>query len=139
MPVERWALYARGNSLDSTAQRLAALRDWAALEDATVVAELVDVGVDRDGRSLAFELVQAGRVDRVVAFSVDRIGRTPADITLWLDAFEGHDVALQALLESVNLTGPEGRAMAGSLTFPAGLEDRQHDEDPSMSRGAGID
>ncbi|MBT2226298.1 recombinase family protein [Nonomuraea sp. NEAU-A123] len=131
-PRPRWALYARsgGAVRDQANGQLVALRAYAERHGVHVVAELVDLGRSRRDRDRAFELVEAGEVDRVVVVQLDRLGRLVEDVALWVDAFDGHAAALWILRglvgngEPAELTSPLNKAIFNIFNELARAEER---------------
>lgn len=132
-PRPRWALYARSGG-DKSKRQLDILRAYAAREGAEVVAELVAGG----GRRQVFELVAADAVDRVVAFSLDRLGRIPDELEMWLEAFENRSASLW-VLHGIDPDGPyELTSTTGRAVLRIAAAVMSYDRQAAKDREAAI-
>ena len=59
--------------------------------------------------------VEAGRIDAIVCYRLDRISRSLVDFVNVHEFFEKHNVALVSVTESINTSTPHGRMMVNVL------------------------
>ena len=110
----RAALYARVSTLDQEPEnQLAELRRYAAARG-WEIAEYVDHGVSgaMDRRKALDALVQdvrRRRVDAVVCWRLDRLGRGLRHLVALLDEFHALGVGFVSLGEGIDCTSPAGR------------------------------
>jgi DNA invertase Pin-like site-specific DNA recombinase len=110
----RCAVYARVSTLDQQPEnQLAELRGYAQARGWTAV-EYVDRGVSgsKDSRPGLDRLVidaRRRRVDVVVVWSLDRLGRSLRHLILLLDGFQAAGVSFISLREGLDCTTPAGR------------------------------
>jgi DNA invertase Pin-like site-specific DNA recombinase len=117
----RAALYIRVSTLDQHPQnqidelrRYVSARGWAA-------REFVDHGVSgaRESRPALDSLLREARrrrVDVVVVWSLDRLGRSLKHLITLLDEFQALQVPLISLREGLDLTTPAGRTHEHQVT-----------------------
>ena len=110
----RAAIYARVSTLDQEPEnqltelrRYAAARDWAA-------AEYVDRGVSgaKDSRPALNELLRDAKrrkIDVVVCWRLDRLGRNLRHLILLIDELQALGVAFVSLAEGIDATTPAGK------------------------------
>jgi site-specific DNA recombinase len=117
-----------GLSLDAQRSRI---RAWCAATGADLVEVLEDRGVsgtrrlvDRSGGARLADLLDQRRsaVDAVVVVRLDRLGRDAAETLQLLKRFASGPVGLVSITERLDLTTPQGRAMAGVAAVFAELE-----------------
>ena len=121
------AVYARVSTHDQTAEnqllelrRYVAARGWSAVE-------YVDEGVSgaKDRRPALDQLVadvRRHRVDGVVCWRLDRLGRNLRHLVLLLDDWHARGVAFVTLGEGIDTSTPAGRLVAGVLGSIAEFE-----------------
>jgi DNA invertase Pin-like site-specific DNA recombinase len=121
------AVYARVSTHDQTAEnqllelrRYVAARGWSAVE-------YVDEGVSgaKDRRPALDQLVadvRRHRVDVVVCWRLDRLGRNLRHLVLLLDDWHARGVAFVTLAEGIDTSTPAGRLVAGVLGSIAEFE-----------------
>ena len=108
------AIYARVSTLDQEPEnQLAELRRYVAARDWTAV-EFVDRGVSgaKSSRPALNELLRDAkrrRVDVVVCWRLDRLGRNLRHLILLLDELQALGVAFVSLAEGIDATTPAGR------------------------------
>lgn len=115
----RAAIYARVSTDGQTTQnQLLELRTVAERGGWTVVAEFVDNGVSgangRDRRPQFDALLKAGvrrEFDVVMAWSVDRLGRSLQHLVAFLDELHATGVDLYLHQQGIDTTTPAGKAM----------------------------
>ena len=121
------AVYARVSTVDQTAEnqllelrRYVAARGWSAVE-------YVDEGVSgaKDRRPALDQLVadvRAHRVQAVVCWRLDRLGRNLRHLVMLLDDWHSRGVAFVTLGEGIDTSTPAGRLVAGVLGSIAEFE-----------------
>lgn len=126
----RAAIYARvSTDGQATENQMQALRESAALRGWDVVAVHVDQGVSgskgREARP-EFDRLLRGATQRgfdvVMAWSVDRLGRSLQDLVSFLGDLQGAGVDLYLHQQGVDTTTPSGRAMFQMLGVFAEFE-----------------
>jgi DNA invertase Pin-like site-specific DNA recombinase len=114
------AIYARvsTNNGQTPENQLAQLRDAAAKAGWQVVGEYVDQGISgakgRDKRPAFDRLCKAAtrrEVDAVMAWSVDRLGRSLQDLVVFLGDLQASGVDLYLHKQGVDTTTPGGKAL----------------------------
>ena len=111
------AIYARVSTASQTVEnQLIELRDAAKRLGWTVAHEIVDEGIsgskgrsDRPGFDRIFELVDQKAVGAVMAWSVDRIGRSLQDLVALMKELQRNSVDLYCHQQSINTATPAGR------------------------------
>ena len=111
------AIYARVSTASQTVEnQLIELRDAAKRLGWTVAHEIVDEGIsgskgrsDRPGFDRIFELVEQKAVGAVMAWSVDRIGRSLQDLVALMKELQRNSVDLYCHQQSINTATPAGR------------------------------
>ena len=129
--------YARCSSVEQSTEgwsieaQQARVQAWATACSATVVEEVVDIGVSgskplaqRAGGSRIAKLIDARKpgVDAVVVVRLDRLGRDAAESLSLFKKFQTGTVGLVALAEQIDLATPHGRALAGVSAIFSELE-----------------
>lgn len=94
-------------------------KDWRVVEVRKDIASGKDT--NRDGFGDLVKAVEAGRVDVVIVYRLDRLSRNVRDIYDFTDLATGRDVALVSLNESLDTTTAMGRAMLGVMAVFAQL------------------
>jgi len=114
------AIYARvsTNNGQTPENQLAQLRDAAAKAGWDVVGEFVDQGISgakgRDKRPAFDRLCKAAtrrEIDVVMAWSVDRLGRSLQDLVVFLGDLQASGVDLYLHKQGVDTTTPGGKAL----------------------------
>ncbi len=114
------AIYARvsTNNGQTPENQLAQLRDAAAKAGWDVVGEYVDQGISgakgRDKRPAFDRLCKAAtrrEVDVVMAWSVDRLGRSLQDLVVFLGDLQASGVDLYLHKQGIDTTTPGGKAL----------------------------
>ena len=111
------AIYARVSTASQTVEnQLIELRDAAKRLGWTVTHEVIDEGIsgskgrsDRPGFDRIFELVDQKAVGAVMAWSVDRIGRSLQDLVALMKELQRNSVELYCHQQSINTATPAGR------------------------------
>ena len=123
----RAALYGRVSTTDQTAEnQLAELRHYAAARR-WVVTEYVDVGVSgaSDRRPALDRLIRDAkyrRVDVLVCWRLDRLGRNLRHLVTLLDELHAFGVSFVSLGEGIDCTTPAGRLQLHILAALAEFE-----------------
>jgi DNA invertase Pin-like site-specific DNA recombinase len=115
----RVGLYARVSTLDKgqdTEVQLTDLRSYVQARGWTVVSEYVDKGQsgDKDRRPELDRLMEDARkrkIDLIVCWRLDRLGRSLKHLILTLDELQGLGVGFVSYNENLDLTSSTGRLM----------------------------
>ncbi len=123
----RAGLYARVSTNDQQTipLQIRALREYAARRGWTIALQMKEVGSGVSQRQLREKLLEAARrreIDVVLAWRLDRWGRSVTDLLATLQELEHLGVGFVSLTEALDLTTPAGRAMAGLLAVFAAFE-----------------
>jgi site-specific DNA recombinase len=117
-----------GMSLDAQRGRI---RAWSEAADANLLSIVEDLGVSGSrrlaerpgGAEIAALLDQRQpRADAVAVVRLDRLGRDAAETLELLKRFASGSVGLVSIIDRLDLTRPQGRAMAGVSAVFAQLE-----------------
>lgn len=106
------------------------------------VGEFSDPGIsgrtmEREGLQKMISAIEAGEVEAVVIYKLDRLSRKQRDtLTLIEDVLLKHDVALVSLNETLDTSTPWGRAMIGILSSFSQMESETIAMRTSMGRKA---
>ena len=135
---KRCAIYTRKSSeegLDQSFNSLHAQREACeayvlsqACEGWQARAECYDDGgfsggnTDRPGLQALLKDIQAGRIDIVVVYKIDRLTRSLADFARIVEIFEKHDCSFVSVTQSFNTTGSMGKLMLNVLLSFAQFE-----------------
>lgn len=121
------ALYFR-KSTDKQTHRsqLAGMNRWVEANPDTQLKEYRDSAtgkdMDRPAWNRLWRDVESGKVDRIVVWRLDRLGRTAAGLTTLFETLQERGVSLVSLHEAFDLGTPSGRLMAGVLASVAQFE-----------------
>ena len=120
-------LYARVSTHDQKTLplQLSAMRDYAKKRSWTVAVEVKDVGSGATTRPQREKLIEAARrreIDLVLVWRLDRWGRSLVDLVNTLQELNALAVGFVSLCETLDLTTPSGRALAGMLAVFAEFE-----------------
>jgi DNA invertase Pin-like site-specific DNA recombinase len=125
--IRRVALYARVSTIDQTTEnQLLELRRYAEARGWTAV-EYVDHGVSgsKDRRPALDQLtadVKRHKIDAVVCWKLDRLGRNLRHLVLLLDEWQNRGIAFVTLGEGIDTSTAAGRLVAGMLAAIAEFE-----------------
>ena len=86
------------------------------------VREVGSGAAQRQGREQLMEAAHGREIDLVLVWRLDRWGRSVTDLLTTLQELEHLGVGFVSLTESLDLTTPAGRAMAGLLVVFAAFE-----------------
>ncbi len=93
--------------------------------------------MDRPGLTELIEAINAGEVDAVVIYKLDRLSRKQRDtMTIIEDVFMAHDITLVSLNETLDTSTPWGRAMIGILSSFNQMESENIQARTAMGRAA---
>jgi DNA invertase Pin-like site-specific DNA recombinase len=125
--IVKVAIYARVSTRDQTADnQLLELRRYVEARGWTAV-EYVDTGVSgaKDRRPALDHLVadvRRHRVQGVVCWRLDRLGRNLRHLVLLLDDWQARGIAFVTMSEGIDTSTPAGRLVAGVLASIAEFE-----------------
>lgn len=102
---------AEGFSIDGQADRL---RAYAELHELGEVLVVTDPGwsgknTERPGLQRVLAMVEAGHLDNVLVWRLDRLSRNLGDLILLADTFGSADVSLHSFTEKIDLSSATGR------------------------------
>ena len=137
-PVRRCALYTRKSSeegLDQAFNSLDAQREageayvasqkaggWRALPDIYDDGGFSGGSMERPALKRLLSDVEAGRIDVIVVYKIDRLTRALADFARMLEIFDRHDVSFVSVTQSFNTTSSMGRLTLNVLLSFAQFE-----------------
>lgn len=128
-PAPRVAIYARVSTTDqSTAMQVEELRQVAAQRGWAVVGEYSDDGVSgasqsRPALDRMMEQARRGKIDLVVVWKLDRLGRSLQHLLQLLDELQHHGVGFLSVRDSgIDTTSATGRLMLHILGAFASYE-----------------
>jgi site-specific DNA recombinase len=137
-PRQRCAIYTRKSTeegLDQEFDSLAAQRDaaeafilsqrregWSALPDRYDDGGFTGANMDRPALQKLLQAVEAGKLDCVVVYKVDRLSRSLLDFTRMLSLFEKHQVSFVAVTQQFNTSTSLGRLTLNILLSFAQFE-----------------
>lgn len=124
--AKKTAIYCRVSTRDqSQASQRQDLNQWAALQKGKL-DWYEDTGtgktMDRPGMQRLLADVRAGKVDRVVVWRLDRLGRTAGGLVALLEELQARAVNLVSLREGIDLGTPAGRMLANICASFAAYE-----------------
>lgn len=124
---DKAAIYARVSTHDQQTLplQLKDLREYAGRRGLTVTLEVQEVGSGAKTRPKREALLKAARrreIDVILVWRLDRFGRSLADLITTLNELNAIGVGFISYNESLDLTTPSGRAMAGMLAVFAEFE-----------------
>ncbi len=138
VPVRHCALYTRKSSeegLDQAFNSLDAQREageayvvsqkaegWRALPDIYDDGGFSGGSMERPALKRLLSDVEAGRVDVIVVYKIDRLTRALADFARMLEIFDRHDVSFVSVTQSFNTTSSMGRLTLNVLLSFAQFE-----------------
>lgn len=102
-----------------------AMREYAVRRGWTIALQVRDVNsgaARRDAREKLLEAARRREIDVVLVWRLDRWGRSVTDLLATLQELEHLGVGFVSLTETLDLTTPAGRAMAGLLAIFAEFE-----------------
>ena len=136
--TKRCAIYTRKSSeegLDQSFNSLDAQREaceayvlsqtsegWEALPEHYDDGGFSGGNTDRPGLKALLADIEAGRIDIVVVYKIDRLTRSLADFARIVEIFEKHDCSFVSVTQSFNTTGSMGKLMLNVLLSFAQFE-----------------
>jgi site-specific DNA recombinase len=134
----RWAIYTRKsteegldqefNTLDAQRESAEAYIKSQAHEGWQCLADRYDDGgfsggnMDRPALRRLMADIEAGKVDCVVVYKVDRLSRSLLDFARMMEAFERHNISFVSVTQLFNTSTPMGRLMLNVLLSFAQFE-----------------
>jgi len=123
----RAGLYARVSTNDqqTLAVQNRAMREYAERRGWTIALQVREVNsgaVRREAREKVLDAARRREIDLVLVWRLDRWGRSVTDLLSTLQELEHLGVGFVSLTETLDLTTPAGRAMAGLLAVFAAFE-----------------
>lgn len=119
-------VYVRVSSRDqSHASQLPDLERWVAAHGATVEwyrDTFTGKSMDRPGLEKLLESMRAGKIERIVVWRLDRLGRTARGLTALFEELRERGVGLVSLKDGLDLSTAAGRLMANVLASVAAYE-----------------
>lgn len=102
---------AEGYSIDGQTAKLTAYADLHDLGDVTVIEDPGASGknTNRPGLQRLIAMVEAGHVDHILLWRLDRLSRDLEDLIGLSKLFEQHGVSMHSVTESLDLSSPTGR------------------------------
>jgi DNA invertase Pin-like site-specific DNA recombinase len=101
------------------------LREYAKKRKWKIEVEITDIASGSKTRPKREELLKLARqrkIDCILVWRLDRFGRSLADLITTLDELNSLGVSFVSLNESLDLTTPSGKALAGMLAVFAEFE-----------------
>ncbi|MBX7496983.1 recombinase family protein, partial [Qipengyuania sp. 6B39] len=136
--LKRCAIYTRKSSeegLDQSFNSLDAQREaceayvlsqtsegWKALPDRYDDGGFSGGNTDRPGLKALLADIEAGKIDIVVVYKIDRLTRSLADFARIVEVFEKHECSFVSVTQSFNTTGSMGKLMLNVLLSFAQFE-----------------
>ena len=123
----RVGIYARVSTHDQQTLplQLAAMKEYVTRRGWSLTLQIEDIGSGASVRPRREELLKAARrreIDLVLVWRLDRWGRSLIDLIGSLQELTALGVGFASITESLDLTTPGGRAMAGMLAVFAEFE-----------------
>ena len=102
---------AEGYSIDGQTTKLNVYADLHDLGEVTVIADPGASGknIKRPGLRQLIAAVEAGHVEHVLVWRLDRLSRDLGDLIVLAKLFEDHGVSIHSVTESLDLSSPTGR------------------------------
>jgi site-specific DNA recombinase len=82
---------------------------WIAIDDCFADGGFSGGSLDRPAQQRLLRDVQAGSIDAIVCYRIDRLSRSLADFTKLVEIFDRHSVSLVSITESFNTATSLGR------------------------------
>jgi site-specific DNA recombinase len=129
------------NSLDAQRESAEAYissqrhRGWAALERRYDDGGYTGANLERPALRALLEDIEAGQIDCVVVYKVDRLSRSLLDFARLIGIFEERGVSLVSVTQQMNTTDSLGRLTLNILTSFAQFERGHRREDAGQDAG----
>lgn len=124
--MKHTAIYIRVSSKQQdTASQEPDVKQWQAVHTGDCITyrdKFSGKTMERPGWSKLMEAVRAGKVDRVVCWRLDRLGRTAKGLTALFEELRERKVNLISLKDGLDLSTAAGRLMANVLASVAQFE-----------------
>lgn len=125
--------YARVSTLEQAREGIslenqeAKIRIYASLNDLNLVEVIRDEGasgksLDRQGMTRLLEMVNAGKVEAVIVYKLDRLSRKTIDTLNLIELFEAKDVAFHSISEKVDTKSATGKFFLTIISAIAQME-----------------
>ena len=119
--MKKAAIYARVSTANqNTENQIRELRDAAQKMNFEISYELIDDGIsgakgrsERQAFDQLFKLIQRREIDVVMAWSIDRLGRSITDLVNFMNEVNAANVDLYVHQQSINTATPAGRMIFG--------------------------
>lgn len=127
-PSKRIALYGRVSTSDQNVEtQMEALRTYCGRMGYEVAGEYIDNGFSgKDDRRPEFERLLAnmrqGRLDIIVVYKLDRIGRSVVHLLNLFDEFKNRGIGFVSISQNIDTNTPEGRMFLKVLMVLAEYE-----------------
>lgn len=113
-----------GHSLSEQEERLRKLCDY---KEYQIVDIYIDEGIsakdtNRQQFQRLFDDVKSGRINRIVAYKLDRVTRSIKDLEELVQFLEEHNCSLECAVEEINTSNANGRFFIRMLTVLSQLE-----------------
>ncbi len=121
-------IYARTSKSEQNSDtQLIALRDYCERQNYETVAEYIDNGVSgaKDSRPAFNKLmrdIRQGKIDCVLVYKLDRIGRSLQHLLNLFEEFKNRKVEFISLTQNINTSTPEGKMFLRMLMVLAEYE-----------------
>lgn len=142
------ALYPRVSGLEqaqegySIGEQIERMKKFCEAKGWTVYKIYTDAGftganMDRPGLQEMIKDAEAGKLDMVLVYKLDRLSRSQKDVLYLVeDVFDKHNVFFSSMTENFDTSTPFGKAMLGMLAVFAQLEREQIRERTMMGKKA---
>ena len=78
--------------------------------------------MDRPSWNKLWADIEAGKIDRIVVWRLDRLGRTASGLTTLFESLQERRIGLVSIKDALDLSTPAGRLMANVLASVAAYE-----------------
>ena len=95
---------------------------WVAMDDRYNDGGISGATLERPALERLLADIEAGRVDIVVVYKIDRLSRALADFVKLIERFDAHDVTFVSITQQFNTTTPMGRLTLNILLSFAQFE-----------------
>ncbi len=119
--MKKFALYIRVSTSDqNTDTQLMALREYCLRMNLQIADEYIDSGFSgKDDKRPEFDRllsdIRNNRIDGVIVYKLDRIGRSLKHLLNLFEEFQNRNVEFISITQNINTTTPEGRMFWGLL------------------------
>ncbi len=116
MSVKKAAIYGRVSTTNqNVSDQVLALREAAQRSGWSVVTEIIDEGSGskRPGFDRLLRMIQRREIDVVMVWSIDRLGRSIADLISFMGEVQSTGIDLYFEKQAINTATPSGRMIFG--------------------------